>query len=181
MKLSLHLFTAANVQPIFQFVRIRLNCYEWTSLMLKWEKTRYCVSGPLALGLCVLYCFDLILGFERNTLRYIGTAGKYKQTAGDHYLFWNGKRQSLIEKRDGVVYDCYCINTLSILTLVYSVSHGHEYNKVLLSFWLQHNQFNVLVFSLYHGKQRKQNLKAQRTIIHKTNHDYVYYLVCVLF
>lgn len=26
------------------------------------KKTCYCVSGPLALGLCVLYCFDLILG-----------------------------------------------------------------------------------------------------------------------
>lgn len=73
MKLSLYLFTAANAKPIFQFVRIRLNCYEWTSLMLEWEKTCYCISGPLALGLCVLYCFDLILEFERkNSLRYIG-------------------------------------------------------------------------------------------------------------
>ena len=73
MKLSLYLFTAANAEPIFQFVRIRLNCYEWTSLMLEWEKTCYCISGPLALELCVLYCFDLILVFEKkHSLRYIG-------------------------------------------------------------------------------------------------------------
>lgn len=31
--------------------------------MGKKKKTCYCVSGPLALGLCVLYCFDLILGW----------------------------------------------------------------------------------------------------------------------
>lgn len=152
MKLSLHLFTAANVQPIFQFVRIRLNCYEWTSLMLEWEKTRYCVSGPLALGLCVLYCFDLILGFERNTLRYIGTAGKYKQTAGDHYLFWNGYNAK-VSLRRGMVW--FTIVTVLTLLSIYSNSSIFSvtwawigYNKALLSFWLQHNQFNVLVLSL---------------------------------
>lgn len=32
----------------------------------------------------------------------------------------------IIEKRDGVVYDCYWTNTLSILILVYLVSHGHQ-------------------------------------------------------
>lgn len=78
------------------------------------KKTCYCISGPLALGLCVLYCFDLILGggvSERVvvvvvggckiSLRYIGTAGKYKQTAGDHYVLKWIRRQSLIEKKDG--------------------------------------------------------------------------------
>lgn len=65
------------------------------------QKTCYCISGPLALGLCVLYCFDLILGEvgvggiredeesvgREKSLRYIGAAGKHKQTAGDHYVW----------------------------------------------------------------------------------------------
>lgn len=133
MKLSLYLFTAANAQPIFQFVRIRLNCYEWTSLMPKWEKTCYCVSGPLALGLCVLYCFDLILGVgeeKKQPLRYIGTAGKYKQTAGDHYLFSNGYYSKVSLRRRMVRLTIVTVLTLySVLIRVYLVSHGYELGK----------------------------------------------------
>lgn len=43
---------------------------------------------------------------ENKSLRYIGTAGKYKQAAGDHYALKWIRRQSLIEKKDGAADGC---------------------------------------------------------------------------
>lgn len=51
---------------------------------------------------------------KNTTLRYIGTAGKYKQTAGDHYALKWIRRQSLIEKKDGAADDGDCTDAPSV-------------------------------------------------------------------
>lgn len=130
--------------------------------MGKKKKTCYCVSGPLALGLCVLYCFDLILGGgggggiredeeeggregENTTLRYIGTAGKYKQTAGDHYALEWIRRQSLIEKKDGAADDGDCTDAPSVPIRPHLASRGRELGsaepRCFVFFYVAHLSF----------------------------------------
>lgn len=135
MKLSLYLFTAANAEPIFQFVRITLNCYEWTSLMLEWEKTCYCISGPLALGLCVLYCFDLILEFERkHSLRYIGPLENTNKQQGIVIYFEMDTTPKSHWEEGWCGLDGYWTDTLSVLILVFSDTRASTgYNKVPIS------------------------------------------------
>lgn len=66
-------------------------------------------------------------GREKNTtLRYIGTAGKYKQTAGDHYALKWIRRQSLIEKKDGAADDGDCTRAPSVPIRRHLASRGRE-------------------------------------------------------
>lgn len=88
------------------------------------------------------------------SLRYIGLL-KYKQTAGDRYLFWNGY-YTKVSLRRGIV--CFTTVTEQLIysnSSIFSVtwaSIGH--NKVSLSSFLSLHgtKFNVLVS--YHYKKR---------------------------
>lgn len=73
MKLSLHLFTAANATAHLSICTNYTKLLRMNFINAGSERKHVIVFLDRWLWDCVLYCFDLILGFERKrSLRYIG-------------------------------------------------------------------------------------------------------------